>query len=376
MIFVDWFIPGYKAGGQIQSCANLAFALRNDLQIYVVTSDRDFGDQQCYDGLVADQWIQTKNGLALYYISPAALKYGTMVRLIQEVQPHSIYLNSMFSLPFTIWPLTALMLGKTRASYILAPRGMLQQGALQFKSTKKRLFLKMFSLLGVASKITFHATDETELKDIIVIFGKHVQIKLIGDYHVAKMTPFQPVEKKEGYLKCLFVSRISEKKNLLYLLERLSEIKACIELTIIGPVESATYWEQCEKAINRMPDNIKVEYKGAIPNHELGDYYRQHHLFSLLTFGENFGHVIFDAFVNGRPALISDQTPWKQLQQKKIGWEFSLNDKNKIVNAIEQAAAWDQELFNDYCRYAFAFAENFMQTSDLKQKYFLLFTAN
>jgi hypothetical protein len=30
---VDWFAPGYKAGGPIQSCVNVAFALK-DIIVY------------------------------------------------------------------------------------------------------------------------------------------------------------------------------------------------------------------------------------------------------------------------------------------------------------------------------------------------------
>lgn len=376
MIFVDWFLPGYKAGGQIQSCANLAFALNRHLDIYVVTSDRDYDEQRSYDGIETDQWIKTRDGINIYYISPDALRYSTIVLLLQAVQPHTVYLNSMFSFKFTILPLSVQMLRKTNAKFILAPRGMLQTGALQFKKAKKQLFLKLFSILGVSSKIIFHATDETELSDIQKVFGKKVKVKLIGDYHIARVPVFQSVQKKKNSLKCLFVSRIVEKKNLLYAIERLANLKENIEFTIIGPVESADYWEQCSRLIANMPENIRIEYKGAIPNHELTPFYSQHHLFVLPTYGENFGHVIFDAFANGRPVLISDQTPWKDLQQKGIGWEVSLDDPELFVRAIETTASWEQAEFDDHCKKAYAFAESFIATSDLKQKYYTLFTAN
>jgi glycosyltransferase involved in cell wall biosynthesis len=282
----------------------------------------------------------------------------------------------MFSLSFTILPLRALLFRKTAASYILAPRGMLQKGALQFKQKKKKLFLTLFKWLGVSSKITFHATDETELTDIQKAFGKGVNVKLVGDYHAASVSPFHAIEKKGGSLKCLFVSRIVEKKNLLYAIELLATIKADVQFIIIGPTESAIYWQQCNEAISRLPENIKVEYKGPIPNHELGSYYLQHHLFVLPTYGENFGHVIFDAFVNGRPVLISDQTPWKGLQTKKTGWDIHLGEPALFKKAIQTAAQWEQPEFDDYCKSAHSFAANFIATSALKQKYISLFTAN
>jgi glycosyltransferase involved in cell wall biosynthesis len=376
MIFVDWFIPGYKAGGQIQSCANLSLALSKDLDIYVVTTDRDYGEQTAYEGIKTDQWVRNKDGMNIYYISPAALSYKTITTLLQEVQPHTVYLNSMFSFKFTILPLRALMFRKTNAAFILAPRGMLQRGALQFKSSKKKLFLNLFKWLGVSRKITFHATDETELADIQNAFGKEVKVKLVGDYHAAKVAAFHPLNKSKGVLQCLFVSRIVEKKNLLYAIEQLASVKAQVYFTIIGPVESGAYWEQCNKAIARLPENIKVEYKGAIPNHDLGSYYSNHHLFVLPTYGENFGHVIFDAFVNGRPVLISDQTPWRNLQAKRMGWDLPLTEPDSFSKAIETAAQWDQADFDEYAKNAYSFADNFIATSALQQKYISLFTAN
>ena len=373
MIFVDWFVPGYKAGGQIQSCANLSVALSRELDIYVVTSDRDYGEQKGYEGITADEWVKSRDGINIYYISPAALGYKTIVKLLQSVQPHTVYLNSMFSFPFTILPLRALMFRKTAASFILAPRGMLQKGALQFKQKKKKFFLNLFKWFGVSSKITFH---ETELTDIQKVFGKGVKVKLVGDYHAAKVSAFQSIEKKSGSLKCVFVSRIVEKKNLLYAIEQLAAIKENVQFTIIGPTESAIYWQQCNEAIARLPENIKVEYKGAIPNHELSSYYLNHHLFVLPTYGENFGHVIFDAFINGRPALISDQTPWKGLQTIKTGWDIPLGEPGLFRKAIQAAAQWDQAEFDDYCKRAHSFAANFIASSALKQKYISLFTAN
>jgi len=376
MIFVDWFIPGYKAGGQIQSCANLSLALGQDLNIYVVTSDRDYGEQTRYEGILADQWIKNKDGINIYYISPEALGYKTILELLRTVQPHTVYLNSMFSFPFTILPLRALLFRNTKAAFILAPRGMLQKGALQFKKKKKKLFLNLFKWFGVSKKISFHATDETELSDIRNVFGKNVKVKLVGDYHTAKIPAFQSIKKSKGSLQCLFVSRIVEKKNLLYAIAQLASIKENVQFTIIGPVESSAYWEQCNKAIAGLPENIKVEYKGAIPNHELGKFYVNHHLFVLPTYGENFGHVIFDAFVNGRPVIISDQTPWKDLQTKRTGWDISLDEPGLFSKAIETAAQWEQAEFDEYCKNAHSFAENFIASSALKQKYISLFTAN
>ena len=45
LIFIDWFLPAYKAGGPIRSIANLVDNLHADFDFYIVTGDRDLGDK-------------------------------------------------------------------------------------------------------------------------------------------------------------------------------------------------------------------------------------------------------------------------------------------------------------------------------------------
>ncbi|MEL6194486.1 MAG: hypothetical protein AAFR66_20670 [Bacteroidota bacterium] len=52
LIFSDWFVPGYKAGGPIRSITNFCLSMAKYLDIYVFTSDRDLGDDQAYKGIL------------------------------------------------------------------------------------------------------------------------------------------------------------------------------------------------------------------------------------------------------------------------------------------------------------------------------------
>ena len=58
-------------------------------------------------------------------------------------------------------------------------------------------------------------------------------------------------------------------------------------------------------------------------------------MFFLPTRGENYGHVIFEALAAGVPVLISDQTPWRDLEQEAVGYMRPLNDENAFVEVIE-----------------------------------------
>ena len=100
---------------------------------------------------------------------------------------------------------------------------------------------------------------------------------------------------------------------------------------------------------------------------------QQHHLFVLPTTGENFGHSIFEAFLAGRPVLISDQTPWLDLASKKTGWALSLDDPDAFVKAVGQAADWDQAQFLEWAQSAWHYAHDFIKNPELQRQYLNLF---
>lgn len=374
-VLIDWFLPGYKAGGQIQSCANLSLALQDRFDIYVITSDRDLGDEQAYGGITPDRWNSLDNGLRVFYISPANLRYAGMKKLLHELQPDCLYINSMFSWKFTVLPLLARAASKLSARVVLAPRGMLHEGALQYKPLKKKLFLAAFKLAGLHKRVVFQATDNVELDDIRQVFYTEAAVSLVQDFHASTQQPFQAIKKEPGELSCLFVSRVAQKKNLLYLLLLLQKITTPVQLTIAGPVEEAGYWAECSRAIDLLPPHITVAVMGPVPHGELREIYLSHHLFILPTFGENFGHVIFESLLHGRPVLISDKTPWQGLQQKGAGWVFGLDKKELFIAAVETAAGWNQQAFDGHAQAAWQYAHDYRQKADLVNKYVDLFNA-
>ena len=97
------------------------------------------------------------------------------------------------------------------------------------------------------------------------------------------------------------------------------------------------------------------------------------HLFILPTLGENYGHAIIEALSVGRPVLISDQTPWKNLSNFNAGWELPLNDKQAWIDKINEAAAWDQEAFDKHCEGALAYAKAHTNNEELVKKYIEMF---
>lgn len=370
---MDWYAPGFKAGGPIRSTVNLAEQLEDDMDVWVLTTDRDQGDREAYPGIAADTWT-VRGKHRVFYASPSSLGWGAVLRVIRQVLPSVIYLNSMFSRPFTIYPLLMLKLGMIGCRVVLAPRGMLMVANLAQKPVRKSLYLRFIRWLGLPSRVRFHATDDTEVEDICRVMGLGVKPFLAGNMP-GRQSPFIPCsEKQRGCVKMVFVGRMHPLKNLSYLLEVLRLVRdGGVELTVVASMEDLAYWDRCRAMIETLPERITVRLMEDVPHEQVEQILLSHHLFAYPTQGENFSHSIFGAFSAGRPALISDQTPWRNLSDAKAGWDLPLTDPGSFADKVREVRDMDLPTLNEWCLGAWTYARAYMTKSDLKKDYLSLF---
>ena len=376
LILTDWYEPGYKAGGPIQSCRNFVAGMHGLYSISVLTSDRDLGETGPYPDIETNQWITRPPGIPVYYTAKESLKASLLANLIESQSPDFIYLNSMYSYRFSILPLILLYRNKIKSRIILAPRGMLQECALKFKPAKKKLFISLLNGLRIPSRIYFHATDPQEKRDILAQFPKAGRVDVIPNFSGELPSTSTPLKKTQGHLCCVYISRIIPKKNILFFLKLLNMVPENIQLefTIYGEVEDDKYWRQALAVMHFLPKNTTVLYRGPIPHEKVIPSLAEHHVFVLPSKAENFGHAIFEAFSAGRPCLISDKTPWRGLKKDKIGWDLSLEDMGDWISAIREASDFDQQTFNTWSECCRQFAKLHQERSDLKNAYTKLFS--
>lgn len=373
MLFCDWYEPGFQAGGPIRSCVNFVQQMNDEFQLYVFTSDRDFGQTEPYSGIQLNNWIQSKENVKIFYCSPERLCWDHIGQQIHNVNPDFIYLNSMYSRFFTIYPLLRQKFqGSTKCKLILAPRGMLKQSAIEYKKNKKKVFLNLFKALGLHKDISFHATDQEELNQIAKIFGSRAKAMMIPNFPASLPAYRRPLNKESGELKMIFVGRLHPIKNLDLLLEQLSSVKGKVTLSIVGSEEDPVYVEKCRNLAAKLPETVQVNFLGAIPNQQLPELLDRHHIFTLLTRGENFGHAIFEALSQGKPVLISDQTPWRYLEADMAGWDLPLTN-SEVAKRIQQAINFSHIEYEKWSKGARRFAERFVNAGNLKSDYKKLF---
>jgi glycosyltransferase involved in cell wall biosynthesis len=282
----------------------------------------------------------------------------------------------MFSKVYTLYILLYNFLTSNSVKIVLAPRGMLKVSALHVKQTKKKVFLAILKQLHVYNGLFFHATDDIEKNNIYETLGVPIKnIMVIPNISVVPDNKLTPLKKEIGKINLVFISRVSPIKNLTCLLNALKDIpEGTIHLNIFGPIEDQNYWKQCEEIIGRLPKNISVAYNNELPHPKVKPELLKNHFLVLPTKGENFGHIIFESFAYGRPVIISDQTPWKGLNSKHVGWDVPIDDTKLLSDAIEKATNLDQKEYDLFCKSSLKFANQFYSEADYKNQYIKLFS--
>jgi glycosyltransferase involved in cell wall biosynthesis len=356
----------------VRSLYSLIEALKEYYSIYLLTTNRDLGSNEEYKNIETDKFLEKENVL-YYYFSPQNLKDKNIIALINEIHPELIYLNSFWSYNFSIAIVRAKKSGELKTPVLLAPRGMLGSGAMSLKSFKKNIFLLTGKTLGWYKNILFHATNEQEKADIQKQFPQ-AKISVVPNVSAGKIIS-NPRSKEPGHLKLFYLSRIARVKNLHFALEILSQIHPDIkvEYDIYGNLEDKEYWKECELLMAKLPSNIKVKYCGELQFNEVQQSISKYHALFLPTLNENFGHSIVESLLCGCPVIISDQTPWKDLEQYNAGFTIALNNKKAFAEAIVALAKLKEEELNEKSKAAINYISNKLDPEKITRQYISLF---
>jgi len=346
LCFVDYYLPGFRAGGPTRTIANLVDMLGDEFDIRIVTRDRDFGDTKPYDGMKIDGWNQVGKA-KVFYASAATLSMKGLRKVMNETEHDAVYLNSSLSPKMTGLPLLLRRLKQVpQKPWILAPRGEFAPAALAAKALKKRVYLLASRAAGLYDGLTWQASAPHEAQDIRSVLGS-----LAKRVFIAPDLPRVPSElvqdqlpiassRSERPLRLVFLSRLAPVKNLDFLLDVLSTVRREVELTIHGLQENAKYWQQCEAKLAALPANVRASYAGAVMPEDVPHAFSKHDLFVFPSRGENFGHVVLESLSAGTPVLVSDRTPWQGGESEALE-VLSLDKPEAWRDAIERWSGLD-----------------------------------
>jgi glycosyltransferase involved in cell wall biosynthesis len=340
LIFISHYFPGFKMGGPINSVLNITAKLKDQYNFHIITSDRDMGDTVPYDNIKQQKWTSVKDCKVMYYTTNISY-YIDIIKHLRKNSYDVVYINSFFEFKFSIFIVLIkyFKLAKIK-KIVITPRGELFDEALVFGKFKKKVFLNFFKILRLYKNVTWHSTAEAESETIYKHFpNAHVKLARVISDDSSEIHEINEPEfsiKEDSLLKIIFLSRISKDKNLLYAIKLFLNIEFNAEFHIYGPIEDEDIWKQCLDEIKRLPDNVKVLYKGHVEKKYVKSYFSKYDLFLFPTHRENFGHVISESLSVGTPVLVSDNTPWRNLVEKKMGWDVNLKNEKEFIDILAE----------------------------------------
>lgn len=363
LILTDWYLPGYKAGGPITSVFNMLKCIASQADFFVLTRNTDWHDDVPYD-LEPDVWLENEDGYRVKYMSKPGITH-----VMAEIRSQTfdvVYFNGIYSPLFNSIPLLRFLSARRRPELIVAPRGMLNANAIALKSIRKIILLSIMQSCGIARKVRFHSTGPLETEAIRNVFPNAVvheiaNIPAVSDILVGS-------KKSIGFLS---VARISPVKNTLLLL-RTFHSAGSLDLTLVGTTDDAAYLQDCLETIDANPE---FHCLGGKDHAAIIEYYRKSRFFVSMTTGENFGHAIIEALAHGCPAIISDRTPWNDLEAFGAGFVVPLSDGERWEEVLRRAAEMDNQEYHRMSTRAIEYVKRKFDVDQLKAAYIQLFSA-
>ena len=316
--------------------------LSDEFQFLVITRDSDLGISTRLAGIVANRWVSYRGARCLY-LSTRRRLMGGLIASVRRSQHDTLYLNSLFSIEFSLIPLLLRQIRFVpRRGLVIAPRGEMDESALAIKRRRKRLYLWFVQKLRLLDDAIWHAASKEEAQSIGHWFGTQIRVAIAADIPMRPSMAGSQTPKQAGTLDVIFLSRIARMKNLDFAIAVLAAINGGVNFNVFGPIEDRLYWADCQRLAERLPGNVRLRYRGLVKPDEVAQVLERHHLFFLPTRGESFGHAIVESLMAGCPVLISDQTPWRNLEARRAGWELPLSRPDLFCEAIERCVGMTQ----------------------------------
>jgi glycosyltransferase involved in cell wall biosynthesis len=222
---------------------------------------------------------------------------------------------------------------KHNLSLVISPRGMLSERAMQSGSVIKRLFWPLVQRPALAATTCFHATAESEYKDIRRMgFSQPVAVIPNGID-----IPDDATKRRSGLRTLLFLGRVHPIKGLDMLLPAWKAVQDRFpgwRVVIAGPDHDG-YLSKMEQLAARLSLK-RIEFVGALKGKDKWEAYRTADIYVLPSYSENFGMAVAEALAAGVPAIVSKGAPWQGLEDKQAGWWIDIG-VDPLVNCLEEA---------------------------------------
>lgn len=360
LIVSQCFYPSVNRGGTAISATNLAKTLSEYMDVSVMTVSYESGSKAAFKEV-----HEGKNRLFdcdVYYLGKS--KASLLNRTMSTIAPDMIYICSLFSADYTI---PALRFAKKhKLPVVLAPHGELHCEALRHKKLKKYCYLTILKLSGLMNQVRFHATSSEEAEQILKSFP-NAEVNEVQNLPRQLSAMKRTRIKKSGTLRAAAVCRVHPIKGLDRAIQVMRDVSANVEYDIYGPIEDKAYHAACISLAKELPPNISVHFHGAVKPEELPAIFSDTDVFLLPTKSENYCYAIVEALFCGIPAIISNGTPWKELEEHRAG--VNSDTDGQYRQAIERFAAMDEAQWRVWSEGASAFINERLHVEETTSLY-------
>lgn len=369
-IFIGGYLPAKKYGGPVTSIANLVENLCDDFDFYIISNDHEFQETERLSG-IKQGWNKVGNGKVLY-LRESEYSYRRFTSILDKVKADMVYLSSVFYYQMNFPAIRAA--NRLGIPIILAPRGELCEGAMKIGKTKKEIFLCIERTSKIFKNTYFQATSEDEEKAI----KKYLKIsndRIFNLPNMACKVSLSNIEpKSDDCLRLVYISRLVRKKNVLFAIQQIKKCKTKIRFDIYGPIEDKEYWEECKFELVDCPDNVIIEYRGAISPGESVSVFKKYNIFVFPTLSENYGHVIAEALAAGCHLIVSKgTTPWDDIHDHG-GYALSLNDGDSWSKTIDFVSRMGVDDYLSFNQDLHKYVETKLLNDDLNNSYIDMFS--
>lgn len=356
LVVIGHYLPGWKAGGQVATAAAAIEQLGATYDFRVMCLDRDLGDGAPYAGISPHAW-QPVGKARVCYLPADCLRRWWQQPAAQGLKYDLVWLHGLFGTPTVTTLVRRRLPAFEPAPVIIVPHGELSGGALSVKRAKKALYLALSRSLGLYRSLWWQVSGPSEAADVTRVFPRlpPERIRIVrnpsGPVHVATTQAGDHAASRPkipGRVRLAFLSRISPKKNLDVALRLLHEADGQVDFDIFGPIDDDKHWARCQELARTLPDHVRVTYRGPVEPASVRSTLNAYHALLLPTRGENFGYAILEALQAGCLPLISDTTPWRDLEAARAGWDIPLSDLSRFGAVLRRLLAMDDDEFHEW----------------------------
>lgn len=330
-----------NAGGLFSSVRSLSrnLAKLHEVEVIALCDERKDRDNAAWHPIVP-QLFDAARFFPRYGYSSGMLRhlYRTKYDLIHT---HGI----------RMWPATAARLAAVKQSVplVISPRGQLDPWIMSRNVFQKRLLHLVTENANFRNAAVIHVTSMMEagyvralgINTPLAIIPNGVEAVLDGgEDHLALAHAKWPLLVDRRIV--LFMSHLHPKKGLDFLARAWERISADRNdwILVIAGAGTPEYEVQVRQMFDATLTKGSAILTGAVHDQERAALLAACELFILPTHSENFGNVVAEAMLAGKPVITTKGAPWKCLTKLAAGWWVDVSE-TALYNAIEEATSFD-----------------------------------